>query len=60
MTLLKSGAPVEAANDYVVAGWASVGEGTEGPPIWDVVANYISKRKTIVVRPTDAVKVVGA
>ena len=60
MTLLKSGAPVEAAKDYVVAGWASVGEGTEGPPIWDVVANYISKRKTIVVRPTDAVKVVGA
>ena len=25
------------SKDYVVAGWASVNEGTEGPPIWDVV-----------------------
>ncbi len=24
-------------SDYTVAGWASVNEGTEGPPIWDVV-----------------------
>ena len=27
--------------DYVVAGWASVNEGTEGPPIWDVVAAHL-------------------
>ena len=26
------------SKDYTVAGWASVNEGTEGPPIWDVVS----------------------
>lgn len=60
MMLLKTGKPVEAAKDYVVSGWASVGEDTQGPPIWDVVSNYISKRKVIDVRANDAVKVVGA
>ena len=37
LTLLRTGQPIEAAKDYAVAGWASVNEGTEGPPIWDVV-----------------------
>ena len=27
-----------AGKDYVVAGWGSVNEDVEGPPIWDVVA----------------------
>lgn len=60
MTLLKSGQPIDAAKDYVVTGWASVGEDTQGPPIWDVVSAYITRRKTIEVKPADAVKVVGA
>ena len=59
MTHLKSGAPIEAAKEYVVAGWASVNQGTEGPPIWDVVATHIEAQKTITVRESDAVKVVG-
>jgi sulfur-oxidizing protein SoxB len=60
MTVLKTGKAIEPAKDYVVAGWASVGEGTQGPPIWDVVASYITKRKVIDVKSADAVKVVGA
>jgi sulfur-oxidizing protein SoxB len=60
MTLLKTGQGIEANKDYVVSGWASVGEDTEGPPIWDVVSNYISKRKTIEIKSADTVKVVGA
>jgi S-sulfosulfanyl-L-cysteine sulfohydrolase len=60
MTMLKSGKPVDAAKDYVVAGWASINEGTEGPPIWDVVGAYISKQKTVDFKPTGSVKVVGA
>jgi len=60
MTVLKTGKAIEPAKEYVVAGWASVGEGTQGPPIWDVVANYITKRKVIDVKSADAVKVVGA
>ena len=60
MTHLKSGKPIDAGRDYVVAGWASVNEGTEGPPIWDVIARHIEARKTVSVRPSDAIKIVGA
>ena len=55
-----NGKPLESGKEYVVAGWASVNEGTEGPPIWDVVMNYIQRKR--VVAPTEArhVRVVGA
>src|SRR5690606_8027917 len=38
MVLLRTGEPIEAGRNYVVSGWASVNQNTEGPPIWDVVA----------------------
>jgi sulfur-oxidizing protein SoxB len=57
---LKSGAPIDAGKDYAVAGWASVNEGAEGPPIWDVVERYITRRKTVRIDRNRAVKVVGA
>lgn len=60
LTLLTTGAPLEATREYVVAGWASVSEGTEGPPIWDVVERHIAARKTVDLKPSDAVRVVGA
>jgi sulfur-oxidizing protein SoxB len=60
MTLLATGRPVDAGKDYVVAGWASMNEGTEGPPVWDVVERYVARRKTVRVEPRSAVKVVGA
>ena len=60
LTLLRTGTPLEATGEYVVAGWASVNEGTEGPPIWDVVASYVAARQTIDVKPSAAVKIVGA
>ena len=47
MTLLETGQPIDSAHSYVVAGWASVNEGTEGPPIWDVVESHISKMGTV-------------
>jgi len=59
MTLLKSGRAIEPGKDYVVAGWASIAEDTRGPPIWDVVAAYLSRRQTIAPKPSGAVKVVG-
>jgi sulfur-oxidizing protein SoxB len=59
MTHLKTGAPIEANRDYVVAGWASINEGTQGPPIWDVVSQYLANKKTITPRAESAVKVVG-
>ena len=57
MTLLKTGKPIEPNRDYVVAGWASVNEGTEGPPVWDVVADHIRSKGTISVPANNSVKV---
>jgi sulfur-oxidizing protein SoxB len=59
LTHLKSGRPVEAARDYTVAGWASVNEGTEGPPVWELVEKYIAARKTVNVEAGGAVTVTG-
>ncbi len=60
MTLLKTGEAIDAAKTYVVAGWASVNEGTEGPPIWDVVENHIRDRGTVTIAPNTSVEVVGS
>ncbi|SPF76221.1 Mannosylglucosyl-3-phosphoglycerate phosphatase [Aliiroseovarius pelagivivens] len=60
MTLLKTGEKIDPAKTYVVAGWASVNEGTEGPQIWDVVESHIKKQGTIKLDPNNSVQVVGA
>lgn len=60
MTLLKTGELLDPTKNYVVAGWASVNEGTEGPQIMDVVENHIKKLGTVNVTPRDNVTVVGA
>ncbi|MDU8929073.1 thiosulfohydrolase SoxB [Alisedimentitalea sp. MJ-SS2] len=59
MTLLKTGETIDPAKTYVVAGWASVNEGTEGPQIWDVIENHIKKEGTVKLNPNNSVKVVG-
>ncbi|MBR0682653.1 thiosulfohydrolase SoxB [Roseomonas eburnea] len=43
LTLLRTGQPIDAARDYTVAGWASINQATEGPPIWDVVFRHLAK-----------------
>ncbi|MCK5444158.1 MAG: 5'-nucleotidase C-terminal domain-containing protein, partial [Rhodospirillaceae bacterium] len=60
MTLLSSGDPIDAAKSYTVGGWASVNEGTEGPPIYDLVSDYIRKKKVVNVQPNTNIKVIGA
>ncbi len=59
MTLLETGEPIDPARNYVIAGWASVNEGTEGPQIWDVVENHIRKMGTVTVQENDSVEVTG-
>jgi sulfur-oxidizing protein SoxB len=59
MTLMSSGEAIDPSKTYTVAGWASVNEGTEGPPIWDVVENHIRKMGTVTVDETNTVKVTG-
>ena len=59
MTLLKSGERIDPAKNYVVAGWASVSENTEGPQIWDVVESHIRKLGTVEVQQNRSVKLLG-
>ncbi|MDO8877397.1 MAG: thiosulfohydrolase SoxB [Pseudolabrys sp.] len=59
MTLLKTGKPIATRDEYVVAGWASVNEGTQGPNIWDVVERHIAAEKTVRVTPNSSVKISG-
>lgn len=59
MTLLKTGEKIDPAKSYVVAGWASVNEGTEGPQIWDVVESHIKSQGTIKLEPNNSVEVAG-
>ena len=58
MTLLADGSPIDATREYVVSGWASVNEGTEGPPVYDVVSRYIERKQNVSIQPNEAVKVV--
>jgi len=60
MTLLKNREAIDPAKSYVVAGWASVNEGTEGPMIWDVVENHIRQQGTVTLDPNTSVEVIGA
>ena len=60
LTLLKTGELIDPAKAYVVAGWASVNEGTDGPQIWDVVENHIKKQGTVSVSGNNSVEVIGA
>ncbi|MFV1465791.1 MULTISPECIES: thiosulfohydrolase SoxB [unclassified Phaeobacter] len=60
MTLLKTGEAIDPAKTYIVAGWASVNEGTEGPQIWDVVESHIRKMGTVTLSPNNSVQVSGA
>ncbi len=60
MRLMKTEQPIEPSREYQVAGWASVNEGTQGPPIWDVVSDYLKRQKTVHLEPNRAVKVSGA
>jgi len=59
MTLLKTGKPVDPAREYIVAGWASVNEGTQGPPVWDLVERHIAAQKTVRVTPNTSVTIRG-
>ncbi len=41
------GKPILADKRYKVAGWASVTENVSGPPIWDVVSEYLRANKVL-------------
>jgi sulfur-oxidizing protein SoxB len=57
MTL--KGKPVDAKKTYKVAGWAPVGEGAQGAPIWEVVAEYLRDVKVVKQVKLNQPKVIG-
>jgi len=59
MTLASSGDLLDPAKNYTVAGWASVNEGTDGPPVYDLVSRYIERKKSVNVDGAPKIKVVG-
>jgi len=40
---MRTGQPIEAGREYTVSGWASINQGTEGPPVWDVVMRHLAR-----------------
>ncbi len=47
--LLVRGKPVEPGKEYTMAGWASMTD-QPGPPVYDIVIDYIKRKKTINIR----------
>ena len=47
LRLKRTGEPIDPQKKYVVAGWASVNEGVEGPPVWDIVKDWIRDKKVV-------------
>ncbi|RIA56066.1 thiosulfohydrolase SoxB [Dichotomicrobium thermohalophilum] len=59
LTFLNTGEPIDPAREYTVAGWASVNEGTEGPPIWEVVEAFVRRKGTVTAPPVSDVEIAG-
>jgi len=56
---LQDGTPVEAGKTYKVAGWATVASKSPGPPVWDMVAEYLRDRKTIKVETLETPRLIN-
>jgi sulfur-oxidizing protein SoxB len=56
-----NGLPVEAGKTYKVAGWAPVAEASRsaGPPIWEVVEQWLSSHPVVAPRPLTNPRLVG-
>ncbi|MCT8973344.1 thiosulfohydrolase SoxB [Microbaculum marinisediminis] len=59
MTVLKTGEPIDPGRDYVVSGWASVNENTEGPAIWDVVEAWLKDNPVVTLKENGSVRIAG-
>ncbi|MBF0186889.1 MAG: thiosulfohydrolase SoxB [Magnetococcales bacterium] len=50
-----NGKPLDLKRNYVVSGWASMGE-VDGPPVWDLVRKQVEEEKTVRISGPSAVK----
>ena len=53
------GRPLGADIRYKVAGWASVSESPEGPPVWDLVERWLKDRSSVPPRRPNLPRLVG-
>ena len=60
MHLVSTGEVIDASKTYVVSGWASVNEAVQGPPVYDLVSQYVERHKSIRIKPNTNIKVTGA
>ncbi len=58
LRLKRTGQPIDPGRDYVVAGWASINEGTQGPPVWEVVFAHLA-RGPLRVEPRNDIRLIG-
>jgi len=56
---LDDGTKIMANKHYKVAGWATVGSKAPGPPIWEVVAEYMRSQKTVNIKKLNSPKLVN-
>ncbi len=54
---LDDGTPIDAAKNYKVAGWATVGSESPGAPIWDVVADYLRREDNVRIKKLNTPKI---
>jgi sulfur-oxidizing protein SoxB len=59
LRLYRSGELLDADKNYIVTGWASVNEGTEGPPVWDLVMSHVRQMGVVAPRESNHVRVIG-
>ena len=59
LRLVRDGRPLDAGRSYVVSGWASVNQATQGPPIWEVVTNHVAKVREVDLPESRNVRVLG-
>ena len=56
---LDAGERIDAGKTYKVAGWATVNAKSPGPPIWEVVAEYLRDRKSARIAKLNTPKLVN-
>ena len=56
---LDNGTAIDENKNYIVAGWATVNDVAPGPPIWEQVASYLDKHKSINIEKVNSPKLIG-
>jgi S-sulfosulfanyl-L-cysteine sulfohydrolase len=54
-----NGKTITPSRKYKVASWASLDEHASGPPIWDVVSQYLRDKRTVTMHELNLPKLVG-